>query len=507
MTEIGFCCWDGYETENKKCSLVTGTRIIKEKMNSDTIKIYAGNKCSKCYRDFEDVKPTTLKELFQSTPYTQVFDLNFNVIIIVAFSINRKGDDYWRTEPPTEFTQFREASEFLSKKYPNTLFILSNWESDCVLDIYSGSNHKDVSEHLISLINQREKATEGFPNVQIALEVNRFYDNRNSSIDCILPFVQCKFVSYSCYQTLFHSVKSLSDGIDKIRKTRPDMVLYIGEFGFPTCRMEKNAVLARLRGSINLFHDKQIPWAFYWNLYNNEPVKDGYNGYGLITPKGECTYVHEELMRQTSVFLVRHGQSLHNQAESIGLKYDKPNPELSENGKQAIQKVSSKFWIAVNKVAGKRQIRILVSPLRRAIQTCLLSLEKNMEMTRNVKIIITPYVTETGHNIVNKGELLEDLQRYPPLMKLQNLFPVRFEHIKHGKPWWNKYKPDKLFKYLRQRRYEWNNEECIVCFSHYNFILEISQKSLGNFGDSCFAVFNKGTHCYSSKNWVTAQLD
>ena len=140
IVKIGLCHWDGYETLTEKCSLSRGAEIVKNTFGLPLIKIYAGNKYNKVYNDFNQMKTNnikTLKNLIESSPYKTVLDMNFKTVVIVGFSINEnKDDDYWRIKgvDENEIEQFTELSEYLAHSYPKTEFIISNWESDCVLD-------------------------------------------------------------------------------------------------------------------------------------------------------------------------------------------------------------------------------------------------------------------------------------------------------------------------------------------------------------------------------------
>ena len=139
IVKIGLCHWDGYETKEKKCSLVKGAEIIKNRFGLSLIKIYAGNKYNDIYNDFSDTNFSdtnsgnikTLKNLIESGPYKTVLDMNFKTVVMVGFCINKsKDDDYWRVNgiDKCEINQFNELSDYLSNTY-QIEFIISNWES------------------------------------------------------------------------------------------------------------------------------------------------------------------------------------------------------------------------------------------------------------------------------------------------------------------------------------------------------------------------------------------
>lgn len=221
----------------------------------------------------------------------------------------------------------------------------------------------------------------------------------------------------------------------------------------------------------------------------------------------------------STIFMVRHGYSLANRwkdehnsnyinTETSEL-YNLRDAELSYEGIKTILKTRDKFWFNVINTAKKRPIRIFVSPLKRTIQTCLLSLQNNIlpDILHTIKITITPFLTETGNSKENQGMLLDALKVYPPLLELQSIVKeLDFLHFEQNKIWWTtpvEKNINSFFKYMRQRRYKWNNKECIVCFTHYGFIKRVTDKySLSNFGTGHYVVKNDGETCYTHQKWV-----
>lgn len=310
---IAPCHWDGYENPYTKCSLVVGAKKAYEFQKDrakKAIKIYIGNK-SDVYRDVNDLRPlthtipsikaTTIKNLITTPPYQEVLNMGFNTIVLVAFCL-QNGDDYWRNTGPYqyEYDQFKELALYLGDTYPYIEFILSNWESDCVLE--GSSDKKLVADNLVKLINIRNSAVQDLKkegrsfNVKIALEVNRLYETGESATSYIIPRVKCDMISYSCYQTLFMGGEILDRAIKYIKsKMGAGMELYIGEFGFPL-NTYKGDIARHLKEGIETFFNNNIRLAFYWNLYCNEKNADGsFNGFGLITPEGAYSPIVSKL--------------------------------------------------------------------------------------------------------------------------------------------------------------------------------------------------------------------
>lgn len=507
--KIGICHWDGYETLNKKCELVKGSKITKEEFGLTTIKIYAGNKYSDTYDDLKQVNNiNSLKDLLTSEPYTKVFKMGFKCIVIVAFSINNsRNDDYWRENGPdnNEYSQFKEVSEYLNT-YTNTEFILSNWESDCVIESYSSNNkRKIIADNIKKLINVRYKSVLD-TNVKVALEVNRFYSDKIGSIEYIIPNVNCHMISYSCYQTLWDSNEKLINGIKHIKKyMKPGVELYIGEFGYSINNMKKDSVLKSLKDSIETFNKHNIRLAFYWNLYCNEKKNDNsFNGFGLIDIEGNKTYVCKTLFN-SQVYFIRHGISLANEWKHTNKKdyinlntalfHNLYDADLSHEGIKLIRNKRNELWTEV--LRHNKTIRIFISPLKRSINTFLETIKDNNYLStsflKNIKVSITPLITEIGDSKENFGSSLESLKVYPPLLELKNIVKeINFIHFpKNNIKWWGVSKNDFLNKknvfldYLSNR----TKNECIICFTHWGFTNYCFNVSLSNFGKGNYSYY------------------
>ena len=490
-TEISICHWDGYESQNIKSQLVKGCKIIKDNFNMSTLKIYAGNKYKTTYSDLDDINVKSLKELFESEQYKEVLRLGFKTIVIVAFAINDNGDDYWRTNGPNnnEYIQFKELSELLST-YKETEFILSNWESDCVLDSINDKDMKKTyADNIISLINLREKSVdEKITNVKIALEVNRYYQHFDNSISYILPKVICKMISYSCYQTL-HNKKDLDSCIDIIKSNmKPYMELYIGEFGFPINKMDKLTVTTHLHNAISIFNKHDIRLAFYWNLYCNEKIDDKFNGFGIIDVHNNISYIYDELVTQyTYTCVVRHGLSLANKWKTDNNKnyintenallHNLYDSELSYDGIKDIKNYKQHFWDYIFSI-NFNQLNIIISPLRRAIDTFYKSIKNSgySHIMKKVVITINPSISEYSESKENFGMHLDSLMTYTTIQKLQKLVKaIKFEDFPKDKKWF----PNKIF--FNNNNIKFNHMN--IFFTHWGFAKKHCNVDLKNFGN------------------------
>jgi hypothetical protein len=502
ILNIGICHWDGYETNDNICSLVKGADIIKNRFGVSLIKIYAGNKYNKVYNDFGEMKSNninTLKDLIKSGPYKSVLDLNFKTVVIVGFSINKNNDDdYWRVKGTnkSEITQFTELSEYLSNNYTETEFIISNWESDCVIDSIESVVYKKMcADNIVDLINTRAKACKDYSNVKIALEVNRYYEHIDNSISYVLPKVECDMISYSCYQMLYKP-KDLYNTITRIKNLmKPTMELYIGEFGFPINQDKKTKVLKCIKSSIEVFVRHRIRLAFYWNLYCNEKMPNGtFNGFGIINPSGEISYVYEELFERKACILIRHGISLaniwkhKNNTKYIHKKdamlYNLVDSDLSYEGIKAIRKKKEEFWDHVFN-NNTKDITVYVSPMKRAIRTFCESINGlDKKYFSNINVIITPVISEYGRELSNKYSSLEAIKLFPEVEEIKSIVKdikfvdyVEWTHIKKGQY------DDKIKKYIVP-----NNNETVIFFCHWGVINHITGVNVKNFGIESFIV-------------------
>lgn len=312
--QLGICNWSSLYKFTKHDLLTEGCKVIKDKFNKfSTLKIYLGKRSSKTY-DIKDVDTSklTLVEIAKLEVYTKVFlNIQFNTIIIVCHSTHRSKSNYWNTDLTqddlkNEEDQFNDLATYL-RTFDKT-FILQNWESD---------NYKDdtdiSSRNMIKWIKYRQAGIDRFrknpnnngsyDNVFHAIEVNRIYQ-KNTVIHKVIPHVRIDLVSYSCYDTQKNpenfekAIKLILSSINRTRnysKGIPKCLdrflvpLYIGEFGLSHKNKKSFQVMNTLYNIITISSQYNLPYANFWNLYNNEEDEE----FGLIdhsnkiTPSGE----------------------------------------------------------------------------------------------------------------------------------------------------------------------------------------------------------------------------
>lgn len=487
-------CYTG--TNNTEKSLVKNAMIARNVIRSPILEIYAGNNYD-CYEDMRKYDTKSIKTLFDllnTKEYVNVFNLGFKTIVIRAFSINNeKNDNYWVKTGIVmdEYLQFRTAFMYLQQFFPDVEFIVSNQKSDTILSNFSEEENKTVAENMTKLINIRyaSKKDSKSKNVKIALEVDKFSSNTQkhfNSVEHVLSKIRCDVVLYSCYGAIKDSLKTLDNEIKYIKtQLSPETELCIGEFDFPTFLLKKD-VTSFLKSILMVFRKNQIRLAFYSDLYHN--------GLGILD--GTKTYA-SEILFNTEIIMVRHAESRsiewkkNNNTKIISLENGKLfqlyNAELSEKGKIDIESAKVDFWKNVIDISNGKNIIIYCSPLRRALQTCMLSMCVQepflLNMFKNIKLYITPLIAETGDDCENKDETEFDITQYDSFIKLKSFVSeikiMHFEDksiISKGNSVEN---VNKFVQFIKTRKIE---QETILCFCHFKVIKICTGKQTNNFG-------------------------
>lgn len=116
----------------------------------------------------------------------------------------------------------------------------------------------------------------------------------------VLPKTRVDFVSYSCYDSLYHSpnpdpvtvsrqLKAALDYIESRLPPKRGLVgkrVFIGEYGFPKelHTPERQAELSKAVGRTAI--EWGCPFALYWEMYCNEKVEGKHRGFWLIDDTG-----------------------------------------------------------------------------------------------------------------------------------------------------------------------------------------------------------------------------
>jgi hypothetical protein len=200
---------------------------------------------------------TSPLQLAQHPYFTTVFDMNFSIYVLVAYSGVNSSYNYWTegitlSQQQTETQQFYDLTEYFLLTYPNKTFILQNWEGDWSL---RGGNY-NVKDYPSSATNQnmilwlqarqngvtnaredyRSKDQKG--NVFLAAEVNLVSDAMAGNPDMInevVPYVALDLISYSSYDTeqtaQFGEAINYIAGKQNKTNATPTASVVIGEYG------------------------------------------------------------------------------------------------------------------------------------------------------------------------------------------------------------------------------------------------------------------------------------
>jgi len=224
---------------------------------------------------------------------------------------------------------------------------------------------------------------------------------------------------------------------------------------------------------------------------------------------------------EQKVVLIRHAKSKANEWKeangdanidaNIAQQYGLFNAPLSVAGLQAVEKHRNDLWRHIHWVAGERDIRIFCSPIKRALQTCLVSLDCEgaaplFKEKGKVKVSPIAMVMETGNSCENEGILEATIKQDTDFDKELHGQHIGNEimdwsHFYDGqkiKPpnpeWWDKdyrnnieQRVKEFNKLLKYRAKHWGNKppkgECIVVFSHWGFTLGLAGTGdMKNFG-------------------------
>ncbi len=307
----------------------------------------------------KDEKITSLEMLAQEKSMKQVLDVDFKYYQIWAYEFSHYTPEpagQKKDENQIKFiggmsdqhadASYREMYDFaayLLKTYSGTgkVFLLGNWEGDWHLrwdyDRSKPSDPKTI-EGMTRWLQVRQKAVEDakkaikHKNVELYfyVEVN-LSDLALAGKDCvvnsILPNINPDYVSFSSYtatnppsnqQEMDSTLTAHLNYIESKMKPKagiPGKRLFIGEYGWPEIGTYSNEPAYRSPEVINQRAKWVIktalkwgcPFVLWWEMYNNELLKDGENkGFWLINDKDEkmpLYYTHQQFYKEAKVWL------------------------------------------------------------------------------------------------------------------------------------------------------------------------------------------------------------
>lgn len=310
---LGMVHWGGDVRLTNEDYLCEGAEKVR-KLGITTFKIYAGRKSDQTY--FTAYKRRHLHEIVQQENYRHVFGMEFKRIIIVchyntASYWKRLSEEDARTEMAKERDELMKMAKELGN-YPDTEFIISNWEGDCIINV---DKQPHIYTRMVEWINSRQHAIEsaGCSNVHHAIEVNFVKQSlfgHPSVTTEVLPHTRTDYVSYSCYDAA--NEEEADACVQLILRNAKGRPLYFGEFGTPVNVRSTEQSWTYLRGIINVMEKYSIGLGCYWQLYDNEydtastdsiPVECTQDstvivngctakrcrGFGIVNPGRKCT--------------------------------------------------------------------------------------------------------------------------------------------------------------------------------------------------------------------------
>jgi hypothetical protein len=319
---------EDYLNEGAEVILDAGMRVFKGYLTKPDI-----------YYRFNSDWPKRFDNLVEMADYKyykELFRKPFSSFVLTTYSTiadggERKFTQYSEENLQTVTREFYELSKYLLNEYRGTgkIFVLQNWEGDWALRNNftlkpEGDPGPEAIEAMIKWTNARQagvdkarkEVTDTDVKVYHALEVNRVdisLQDRPSVTNNVLPQTRCDLYSYSAYDSIGKAVDDPAKGRALFRKSlnyiaekAPDSKafgsknIFIGEFGWPQIRTEKDPHVspAKQMNVLRTVVDIAIPWGcpyvIYWEVFDNEalvkdkrPTTDEVRGFYLIGPDGE----------------------------------------------------------------------------------------------------------------------------------------------------------------------------------------------------------------------------
>ncbi|UCD27458.1 MAG: hypothetical protein JSV03_10065 [Planctomycetota bacterium] len=316
-----------YLNEGADEILATGMRVIKIWLNKPR-----GNyPFNSDYPDYED-----LVDIVRDPNFRKLFAKPFSTFILTAYSFP-EAQDHFRfgvdeERYSGEVQQFYKLTKYLLTAYRGTgkTFVLQHWEGDwAIRPAEDRQPPKDPTptaiEGMIRWLNGRQEGVDkarkevgdSDVNVYHACEVNLVeiaMEGKKSVTNDVVPYTHCDLYSYSAYDTinyarwdpgLLKAPKLFRRALDYLASKAPDSKdfgdknIYIGEFGQPSVRSERDWTaneqnsLRVIRMTVEESLDWGCPYIVYWQVYDNErrvyhrrPGNDEVRGFYLIKPDG-----------------------------------------------------------------------------------------------------------------------------------------------------------------------------------------------------------------------------
>lgn len=259
----------------------------------------------------------SLTELVDTYYFRNLLARDFQTFIFNAFRPGRPAA-YWRdtftnADEQAEIDCFAELTKHLLKRSgPAKTFVLQNWEGDWAVRGRFDPTAKPTAtatDNMIRWLAARQRGVAlgcaevpwSNSKVRHACEVNLVWQamqgGEPSVVTHILPNVDVDLVSYSAWDTKdnpsrFSEALSFISSHKRLPDTDGKCGVYIGEFGLPESEATPEIAFERTRDLLAKSVEFGCPFAVYWQLYCNEPLKPSpvgnsdYKGFWLVRPDG-----------------------------------------------------------------------------------------------------------------------------------------------------------------------------------------------------------------------------
>jgi hypothetical protein len=266
--------------------------------------------------------PTTLTQLAQTTPYKQLFAMNYDVFVLTTFTFTNSDNilnfNTDATAAAREEQEIYDLAKYLLNTYKGTgkTFILKNWETDEFA--LQGNYAVNISSNWLSALDSwfearqrgvtRARNDAGNPAgiaVFHAVEVSRVLDYVDHGLirttNAILPVVNPDMVTYSSYDSTLAGTDSTSltsvmnTALNTIKRFAPDLNflrsrrILISEYGL----FENELPTETTWRATTILRDARaagLSGAFLWQLYDNECKESDGSYYPVDSTFGTTPY-------------------------------------------------------------------------------------------------------------------------------------------------------------------------------------------------------------------------
>ncbi|GGK27418.1 hypothetical protein GCM10007962_22060 [Yeosuana aromativorans] len=320
--------------EQARQTRALGSNIFKTSITERSLKDYG----------FKADDANNIMDVIDLIPdYDKVFEMDFKYYFFwlhTATGIKwRKGIS--KNQEKRLYNEMFNFASYLLKKYDNTgkTFLIGNWEGDWLLHTNKDRNmtpSKEAVENMTKWFQIRQRAIadakdkSNSKNVYVYyyIEVNlaaKGMEGETCITKDILPNVDVDLVSYSSYesskkkdyQANKESLTTVLNYIEGQLKPKEGLPfkrrVFIGEYGGQAFDDKPETYLRQFDNAKDIMQislEEDLPFALYWQMYNNEYTKDGKSkNMSLINEKGEkrpLYYLHQNYYKQVNEYLKKY---------------------------------------------------------------------------------------------------------------------------------------------------------------------------------------------------------